>query len=93
VGFCLGILPVNILYLISLTPSIILPYPFSLLCIVQQFSVHFVEQRYSPEYLALTLLSYLGSNKLVDVSPAFSALSLILPLAEKNKLFSRNNSK
>jgi hypothetical protein len=38
-GFCLGILPVNILSMISLIPSIILPYPFLLSRIVQQFSV------------------------------------------------------
>jgi hypothetical protein len=42
VGFCLGILPVNILYFNQSYPSIILPYTFTLPSIVQQFCLHFI---------------------------------------------------
>jgi hypothetical protein len=42
VVFCLGILPVNILYFNQSNPSITLPYPSPLTRIVQQFSVFFI---------------------------------------------------
>jgi hypothetical protein len=41
VGFCLGILPVNILYFNQSHPSITLPYPFLPPHIVQQFSLFY----------------------------------------------------